>query len=217
MDWTSTNDDATAIVPLEAGWVAMLTFAPIAPDRPMLSGDIDLDERRAGVGVFDIALVDLQIGYAGEIVGDWNALRDWADARKEAAQPRGVPPVSGITTRLVRGVSWGDLQRQARRELQSLVLAPSWARRTRLRPRGKHEKQVQVTLSALASLAAEYLEAIPGGRPIATLAARRDGDRKRISNLIERARAEDLLTRPAQGRAGGALTDKAKEILDALD
>jgi DNA-binding transcriptional ArsR family regulator len=50
--------------------------------------------------------------------------------------------------------------------------------------------------------------------PVMELASQLGVSQKTASNYLFKARERALLTTAGQGRAGGALTDKAKEILD---
>lgn len=68
-----------------------------------------------------------------------------------------------------------------------------------------------------ADLAAEYSALVDDGEanPIAVIAQRRDVPTETVRGQVNQARrAHGLLTDAPPGRAGGVLTDKAKEILD---
>lgn len=65
-----------------------------------------------------------------------------------------------------------------------------------------------------AAWAARYVEVLPQGSPIKRLAGQHELKESQIRDLIHKARVRGLLTRVPQGRAGGALTDKAIALLD---
>lgn len=67
----------------------------------------------------------------------------------------------------------------------------------------------------MAELCAEYVSLVNEGdlKPVDTLARRHYRSKQRIRNLLSQSRGELLTSSPA-GRAGGRLTDKAKELLD---
>lgn len=67
-----------------------------------------------------------------------------------------------------------------------------------------------------AAVAAMYVELLDAGdsRPVTVLADRMHFGEKTIRNYLFKARERGLLTSVGPGKAGGQLTDKAKEILD---
>jgi hypothetical protein len=62
-----------------------------------------------------------------------------------------------------------------------------------------------------AAFAAEYVARVAEGssRPVAELAKRRHLSPERVRDVLHQARTRELLTRPASGKAGGHLTEKA--------
>jgi hypothetical protein len=72
-------------------------------------------------------------------------------------------------------------------------------------------------LLVYAQLAAEYVEIFESGsaQPVRDLAARRGKSEGLIRGMLEAARRKELLTRAGQGKAGGALRQKAIDLLAA--
>lgn len=137
----------------------------------------------------------------------------------------GIPPPEGpeLTARLVRTVPFRDLEHAARawiRRAQGAHASPDAKRRLSMlageQPQaGRRSTWGQVEV---ARLCADYVDLIDAGdpAPVKTLAAQLHRGEKRIRNLLAGARAELLTAAPA-GRAGGQLTDYAKEILSGND
>lgn len=67
-----------------------------------------------------------------------------------------------------------------------------------------------------AAVAAVYVDLLDAGdpSPVVTMASVLHLSVKTVRNLLYKAREKGLLTSAGRGRAGGQLTDKAKEILD---
>lgn len=80
--------------------------------------------------------------------------------------------------------------------------------RPRTGPAGRSDKSYAV-------LAALYIQFIDGGeaRPVRAVASRLGMSEKTVQNHLYKAREKGFLTSRGRGRAGGQLTDKAKEIL----
>lgn len=84
-----------------------------------------------------------------------------------------------------------------------------FAERPRTGPAGRGDR-------AYAELAALYVSLVDSGepRPIRAVAGRVGLAEKTVQNHLFKARERGLLTSLGRGRAGGLLTDKAKEILN---
>jgi DNA-binding transcriptional ArsR family regulator len=84
-----------------------------------------------------------------------------------------------------------------------------FAERPRTGPAGRSEQ-------SYAALSALYVRVIDEGeqRPIRALAERLGLAEKTVQNHLFKARERGLLTSLGRGKAGGVLTDKAKEILN---
>jgi hypothetical protein len=65
-----------------------------------------------------------------------------------------------------------------------------------------------------AEVAAEYVDALAGGRPIKDVSRERFLSASQVRDLVSEARRRGLLTKPPKGRAGGHLTAKARAELD---
>lgn len=119
-----------------------------------------------------------------------------------------------ITTRIFRSVTTGDLERWARQQISSDVkLRDGWGvvaggDRKQRKQRGGGDRR-------LAEIAARYVELLDEtATPIPTLADEFAISKHTASSYLYRARERDLLTSPGQGRAGGALTPRARALLD---
>jgi hypothetical protein len=66
-----------------------------------------------------------------------------------------------------------------------------------------------------AQLAAAYVANIGSKTPVRDLAQRLHISESQLRNLLYEARRRGLLTSAPRGKAGGSLTDKARELLDA--
>lgn len=135
--------------------------------------------------------------------------------------PTVVPPADApqVTARLLKAVPHRDLEVAVRawvRKVQGIYASPDVkARLAQLKTtRPAAGRRLTWTLAETAALCAEYVGLLDAGdpAPVRTLAARYHRSEKRIRNLLSSARGE-LLTASPPGRAGGQLTNKAKEIL----
>jgi hypothetical protein len=122
-----------------------------------------------------------------------------------------------ITSRRVRELPVGALHlaaqaaaRQAGRLLGATVDAPDWPAVFRAERRPGRRGRPDVFY---AGLSAEYVGLLDTTRPVATMAERRGISASQVRNLLAEARRRDLLTHPGQGRARGALTDRAVALL----
>lgn len=87
-----------------------------------------------------------------------------------------------------------------------------FAERPRTGPAGRSDQ-------SYAALAALYVQVIAEGaeRPIGAVAGRLGLAQKTVQNHLYKARERGLLTSLGRGKAGGQLTDKAKEMLSGND
>lgn len=131
------------------------------------------------------------------------------------------PASGGVTVRLLRQVPLPDLVAEAHRWFAQEAeradrrsgRGPSWALDLAAEPArpgraGRSDRYYAVW-------AARYAEKVAGGSPapIAELAAEHDLGRGQVRDLIHKARGRDLLPRGLKGRAGGVLTERARELL----
>jgi len=124
----------------------------------------------------------------------------------------------GISARLLRRVPVGELTRFAHSEFASTVNSPvvvtsrKWARAAARQPArpgraGRDDAFYLLWAERYARAAAQ------SDRPIIDLSKRHKERKTRVRDLVHEARRRDLLTPGVQGRAGGSLTHKAKELL----
>jgi hypothetical protein len=199
-DSADSFEGAATAVPIEQhpGWVAFLTFSLVDDD---------------------VVLVDLQVGYGGL---DWQKAMMWAVDRLKVGRPCpdvALPP-GGLSAKVIRGVKWGDLVREARIQLavdtglqgvvQDLTL-PSWRKQTKRQP-GRRRKSSEVELEC-AEIALRYTQLLGTRHIIRTIAKERGMREKAVANRVERARVLGFLTRSKTTRAGGSFTAKGKETL----
>jgi hypothetical protein len=132
----------------------------------------------------------------------------------------------GITTEDLRRVQFGNLQREITRRIREqdptswnpgdpsayAQLPPSdWIKALKRAPRPGRGGRGDLFY---ASCAREYVELLTEPKPVQALAARRHLSESQIRNILHQARERGLLTKLGRGRAGGELTDKAKELLN---
>lgn len=82
-------------------------------------------------------------------------------------------------------------------------------------PKRKGGHPIQLTDLFIAQQAQRYVEALPHGRPIERVAKQESFSKTQVRNHMTAARARGLLTETPRGRAGGELTPKALQILEA--
>ena len=142
---------------------------------------------------------------------DGNVIGVSIDKASEEAPP--------LTARTVRQFPFGEIRTRGWTALQRAVTSrmrhPSvegheaeWegAFKSRTGRRGRSDYEY-------ALVAADYVKAIPSGRPIQELARDTPYSTVRLAQIIQEARRRELLTPTARGKAGGELTDKAKQLL----
>ena len=123
-----------------------------------------------------------------------------------------------LTTRIVRSVTTGDLERWTRKHISEkegrLGIAPGSASLDEHKPRTRaRERDV-----GLARLVARYVELHrTTNRPNEVLAEEYHVSVKRITNQLYSARERGLLTGTRRGRAGGVMTDKCRALLGSAE
>jgi hypothetical protein len=161
-------------------------------------------------------LVDLRVRPAlGEVWPDDEDDEDlWNNFDVRARVSREVP--NGITTRLLRAISLGDLERTVQEQLRHL-LDGRWKDSTATRAvenkfkPGQHGRRED---GYYAVWAKRYIDCLgTTTSPIADLARRHRLKPAQVRDRIREARVRGLLTETTRGRSGGTLTDKG---LDAL-
>jgi len=173
------------------------------------------DEGRPGVGEIRVFPDDRTLGYRGSRQpGEWEAGR----RGDETLSPPGGVPATALRKIRLREVYAGLSEavedtasdprfrfvfRDRMRFTETPKLKP---RRPGRRGRGDTE---------YAKFAAAYVTILAEGNraPIKELAARMHLGRESVRQLVHDARDRKLLTRTRSGRAGGELTDKARDLL----
>lgn len=176
------------------------------------------------------AVFDLVITREGLLI-EWCARAD--DGRSLSARQLRSAPVGAMERAIRREVaSTSDVMRDYSRLMLDLgarfgidvdrtdaAESASWARsladfaeRPRTGPSGRSDR-------SYATLAALYVRLVEEGeqRPIHAVADRLGLAKKTVQNHLFKARERGLLTSAGRGRAGGRLTDKAKEMLSGDD
>ncbi len=118
-----------------------------------------------------------------------------------------------LTTRILRGVTTGGLERWARQRIAAdpeirhgLGVSPGGDRKHR-KPNGGGDRR-------LAELASRYVDLLSEtDAPNRTLADEFGISLNTVSSYLFRARERGLLTSAGRGRAGGALTERAVDLL----
>jgi hypothetical protein len=162
------------------------------------------------------------------------------DAERITRHLQGEPQVIGppVTLRMLRRIPWGDLERHARGELRRYmesVVLPASARvpagdalrlvlddwleglETLVGDLDKRPGSVGRPDIEYAALAALYVAEVDNGNRNATsaVADQLGYGLRSVGNWLREARRRELLTDPPPGRAGGSLTPKAKQLLEA--
>jgi hypothetical protein len=162
-----------------------------------------LGRQGAGTIITEVRLFPREAG--------WRSPGEWSGQRRGTEAPA---PEGGITARLLRVVSFTDVGRFALAvEGTKEQTTSSQIEKTEHAPikRGRKPKWSDRTV---AEIAAQYADAVASGErsPIVKIATREIGA-PTIRDIIHRARRQGLLTVTFQGRGGGQLTPKAKNIL----
>lgn len=110
-------------------------------------------------------------------------------------------PDGSMTARPLTDDEWAAVERSRHRH-------DAWARQFLGRPASPDRKDLAVAVA--------YVNALKRGepRPVKAVAEEMTMAEKTVRNYLFKAREQGLLTSLGQGKAGGELTDKAKEILD---
>lgn len=131
-------------------------------------------------------------------------------------EPSGVnaPPGEQVTVAMLRAIRLRDLYREVWQALKNWASRASTDAASNLQGRpgraGRSDRPY-------AELAARYLElCLESDRPVVDLAAERFQGASTVRNLLHEAGRRQLLER-TQGRAGGRLTEKAKQLLEEGD
>lgn len=131
----------------------------------------------------------------------------------EAVDTARLTSLTQLTTRILRGITSGDLERWARRQI---VTSTAQAKRA-VQPGGdrKHRDRRGGGDRRLAEIAARYVELLDQtDKPNPVLVDEFDLSANTVSSYLYRARERGLLTSPGRGRAGGALTPRARALLE---
>lgn len=180
-----------------------------------LGGDLRGWRVLAGFVVQDecLTLAELRV-FPGPRVFDETerGLGEWSDDDLKQVAPE------GLTARFLRRIPVGEITRFAHSDFvaatnsQLLVTPPRWAKSAVRQPAqpgraGRDDIYYLVW-------AARYAEVVAGTQtPILSLSKKHKADPARVRDLIHEARRRGLLTPGVRGRAGGSLTNKAKELL----
>jgi hypothetical protein len=122
-------------------------------------------------------------------------------------------PDGGLPARALRGLRTTEALERVSRILRHGVRLPGFS------PEALDEARWRIRSDRLlAEISTAYVEVLDSGAPIREL-TRRLADQgvhyaeATIRDLVNEARNRELLTRPPKGRAGGQLTEKAKQLL----
>lgn len=136
-----------------------------------------------------------------------------------AAVYPGTAPAGGVTARMLRRVPLGAISEGLRKDVvgrvaqvkSDRVAQAEWVsdfdENRRPGRRGRSDR-------FYAELALAYVALLPSAAPVAELAAARHLSTSQMRGLLHEARTRKLLTTPPQGRSGGQLTPKARELLE---
>lgn len=124
------------------------------------------------------------------------------------------PPPDGVTVEAIRAVRLGKIQGEvseiiAREEKLGRLPARLAEGFRRVRRPGRRERPRQ----EYAAFAAEYVQLLGSPTPIKELAHRHHLSDSSVRAILNRARDHKLLTKSPPGRAGGELTDLARQLL----
>jgi hypothetical protein len=132
--------------------------------------------------------------------------------------PRGDLPQGGLKMSDLRDIKRDDLLSEARRRLNEPTHAKTRELAsfvTKKPPTGRRRSRTALECARIADRYVELCQQT--SKPIVLLAKEQEMDRDQVRALINDLRNRNFLTRGQQGRAGGALTDKAKTILAEAD
>ncbi len=113
---------------------------------------------------------------------------------------------------VVRPATSAERAEKQKRLQEAVDRLADFVERPRTGPVGRSDR-------SYAAVAALYVEAVAQGssRPVHVVADRMQLAEKTIQNYLFKARERGLLTSLGRGKAGGQLTDKAKEMLNGND
>jgi len=216
-NWFEAEGFEPAIDPDFDSWTVRVHAVELPGDKPTGRVVCELRDRP------DVRIaVHLSVA-TGELValevGDSSVITAGAPA------PAGPPhPISG---RLLRDIRFGELERVARESLRWELAVRHHHDHPEIRASlGDNGRRLRESLAeaqrpgrrgrddlAYASLAAEYVRRLGSGKEVKELAADLSEGVQKIRNMLNEARRRKLLTRPAAGKSGGQLTEKAIALL----
>lgn len=140
-------------------------------------------------------------------------------------RPSAAPPAGGITARVLRRIKVGQFadgfrvtlaQSYGAETAARLIHGIGWAARPRRR---KRPARLRATDRYYAELARDYVTWLSTGekKPTAALAAARGVPAATVRSHLHLARKNGFLDDVGQGKAGGALTEKARRALAQKD
>lgn len=215
IDWVGANKPGTNWMPLTAvfrigdGWCAALTYVT-APDQDvMLSGVAFFPEGQETYLGPVLRHVEEHGGGALEIT-----------TRKMLGSKIRVNdtlPAHGLTARALHDFNLGEFEVEARRQIRSsgaLTFFMNDPDRAAFRAIDRRPGRRGRQHIFYAEVAAAYVkELAESATPTKTLAAKLHVSASQLRNMLGEARRRELLTDSPKGRAGGALTPKARDIL----
>lgn len=135
---------------------------------------------------------------------------DWSDDVLEAMPELGA--------RLLRSVPLGEMQALAAQSISEMASQTKRFRGWVESIEANHKPGRRGRPDRFyAELAADYCSALGSATPVKDLAEAVNYSESQIRSLLYEARRRDLLTETPSGKAGGSLTDKARELLAATD
>jgi hypothetical protein len=218
--WFETEGFVPAIDPDFDSWTVRVHAVELPEDRP--TGRVVCEIR-------DLEGVRVAVHLSVE-TGELVALEVGATSVIQARSAVEGPP-SPISARLLRAIPFGQLERIARESLRWELAIRHHHDQPEVRASlGDNGRQLRESLSAAerpgragrddrvyASLAAEYVKRLGSGKEVKELAADLGEGVQKIRNMLNEARRRKLLTRPAAGKSGGQLTEKAIALLKEND
>jgi transposase-like protein len=138
---------------------------------------------------------------------------------KDVADADGPRPETPVSTRLLRELPLGAMAEELRRYLRehegTRRLDPRLARQLEASP-GRRGRPDEV----YAEVAAAYVDLVESGTttsPVKALAEQYGYSVSAVNNWVAEARNRGLLSRSPRGKAGGHLTERARQLLDETE
>jgi hypothetical protein len=168
--------------------------------------DVDFDAQRV-----EEVMCDLD-GYPGWVFrAEVEETPTGLQIRRLVIEPTADVPAGGISTRMLQRIRTGDLlvaHRQAVKEAALYVGIPDLNVSHRAGRAGRDDLYY-------AEWAAEYVAALSrSSRPVREMARKHGKPLQTMTNLVKKCRDKEMLTPTTQGRPGGQLTERAKELLE---